>query len=887
MGFRRTRGVRWSVRTGEEIDRDIDDEVAFHIGMRAEALMKDGMSESDALARAQREFGDVDDLRRALQRTDRRGQRRRRLATWLDDLVQDIAFAARSLIRTPGFLLATLATLGIGIGAAVATFTVVNDVVLRPLPYEDSDRILRLSPGQQTFNITLAETLESGIPSLESVSGITQWELVLTGVGDAARIDAQGVEPEFFDVFRVRPALGRPFIESERDASSSDVVVLSHDLWQTRFGGDGGIIGRRIQLDGSGHRTREVIGVMPAGFVPPLAQPGMAIQAWIPLMRLPGRTIATDSTWYVSDVVARMRTGATVEDVARSVQDVMARVRAETGHISEDAVRRAGAASLLDSVTADLEQTLWTALGAVMLVLLLACANVANLLLARSERRSHELAARAALGATRLRLVRTLITESALLAIAGAAAGVLLARGALELLRIADIAGLPRAPDFGIDVRVLAFAIAATALCVLLFGVLPAVRATSGALNPVLGPGDRMRGQSRGSRRIGALLIGGEVALAMVLVTAAGLLIASFRSLRAVDPGIDASDVLSVALAPAPGEYDDARALALYDELIERVRELPGVTDVGAIHLLPYTAGNWSFPYLADGHTPPANEPLPSANFRVITPGYFDALDIPLLSGRDFTATDRGADGMVGIINRTLAEQLWPGQDAVGRTIRLFGSSPFRVVGVVGDVRQHALDREAAPEIYFPQGQWTLSSMTLVVETEGNPAGLESAIRSIVRSIDVDVPVVAAQPLAVVIDATLVRRRFFLSLLTTFGVVALALGAIGIYGVLTYAAQSRVQEFGVRVALGATPRDIVRSAIASGVVPIACGLLAGTATALASGRLLAGMLYGVQPHDGRTLLIAAVVLTAVALLACWLPARRASRSDPVRVLSGG
>jgi putative ABC transport system permease protein len=882
MTSRRPRGVGWLFRSRGEIADDVEEEIVFHLEMRTEGLMREGRTRAEAEAEARREFGDVTGLRAALRRSDERVQRRLRLSIWFDELRQDVRYSVRSLLRAPAFTAVALCTLTLGIGAAVGTFTVVNAVVLRPLPYGEPDRLVRLSPGQN-FNITLAETLEAGAPALASVSGMSRWGLTLTGAGAAAELEAQVVEPGFFDVFAVRPALGRVFRDDEREAARSDVVLLSDALWRGRFGGDESVIGRRIDVDGYGHRSREVIGVMPAGFVPPLAD-GRPIELWVPLVSAQGRTVATDSSWYVNDVFARMQPGVHVADVARQVRATMERVRAEHSLVAEETVRQAGAAGLLDSVVGDTRRTLWTLLGAVGLVVMLACANLANLLLARGARRRQELAARAALGGTRSRLVRELVTESALLAAVGACMGFLLAHAALQLLRVSEVSGLPRATDLSLDIRVILFAIAVSAGCVLLFGVLPALRATAGDLRPDLGPGSRVRGQSLGGRRFGSVLIAGEVALAMVLVTGAGLLISSFRALRAVDSGIHTADVLAVRVSPTPADYAGERAARFYDDLFERIRRLPGVQSAGAIHLLPFTGGNWSFPYLAEGHAPPANAPLPSANFRVTAASYFDALDIPIVAGRAFDTRDGSDAAPVGIINQTLAEQLWPGQDAVGREILLFGNSPFHVVGVVGDVRQHGLDARAKPEMYRPITQWALSTMTVTVEADGNLSTLAPLVRAAVRSVDDDHPVVDARPLDEILNESLARRRFFLGVLTIFGGVALTLGAIGIFGVMTYTAASRVPEFGVRIALGATDADVLRLAFAAGLVPVAAGLTMGIVGAIAAGRLLTGLLYGVQPHDPLTLSLAAVVLGSVAVLASWLPARRFSRVEPMRVL---
>lgn len=735
MGAARGQGrrFRWPWRNREEIESEIEEEIAFHLDMRTDDLVRSGVPEAEARERALSEFGDVDGLRRSLRRMDESVERRRRWWAWLSDLRQDLKFAVRSLRRSPGFAAVAVATLALGIGASVAVFTVVNTVVLRPLPYEEAERLVQVSPGQ-SFNITLSEAVLEGSPSIEVGTGLAQFGLTLTGVGDAAQLDAQAVSADFFRTFGVHPLLGRPFLPEERDPAQSDVVILSHGLWQGRFGGDPRIVGQVVELDGAGHERRTVVGVMPPGFEPPLVSSERGVDVWVPLSLslAPGQVFVTDSTWYVSAVVGRLAPGATVERAAREVRTAMARiaerVRADYGAlISEDRIRTAGASGLLDSMVGDVRGTLWLLLAAVGLVLLLACANLTNLLLARGDVRRQELAVRAALGAGRGRLVRTLLAESALLAVLGGLAGCLLARGILGVLGVAEASGLPRTAGLGIDGRVLGFALAVSLVSMFGFGLLPALRASGGDLRESVGSGGRAGGRGAAGRRIGFVLIAGEVALAMMLVTGAVLLLNSLRELRSVHPGMDTSDVLALELAPPPARYGGGRAVDYYERVSEELAALPGVRSVGAIQLLPFSTSNWAFPYLVDGQAPPSDGPLPSANFRVVTPGYFDAVDVPLLAGRALDRNDRADAPAVGIVNRTLAEQLWPDEEAVGKTIRLFGSQPFRVVGVVDDVRQTGLDAPIEPEIYFPLAQWPIETMIVMLETEVEPASIAAA----------------------------------------------------------------------------------------------------------------------------------------------------------------
>ncbi len=655
----------------------------------------------------------------------------------IETVRRELRYALRRLGSEPRFTAAALATLALGIGASVAIFTVVNAVMLPPLPYPQPDRLVQISPGQNA-NIALADAVGDGTPSLEASTGVSIWGLTLTGQGDAAAIATQVVDAGFFQVFGVTPAIGRPFRPEERDPGASDVVILSHGLWQRRFGGDRSIVGRRILLDGYGHQARTVIGVMPRGFTPPIVPSGADVELWIPLSVAPGRTVATDSTWYVNWIVGRLAAGASVERAAQEVRTTMVRLRADYGSvIDDDAVRASGAMGLLASMVGDVRMPLWILLAAVGLVLLLACANLANLQLARSEKRRQELAVRTALGAGRARLVRAQLAESALLGLLGGAVGVGFARAILAVLRVSDMSGLPRASSVGPDLRVLAFALAVSLLSIVGFGLLPALRATSGDLHDDLRSGGRTPGRTRAGRRLGAALIAGEVALAMVIVTGAALLLGSLRALRAVDAGLSPDNVLAVHLAPPDEQFRDQRSPRYYAEVMERLAAQPGVERVGAIHLLPFTQNNWAFPYLAEGYEPPADGPLPSANFRVVTPGYFRAVGVPVLAGRDVEPSDDASGVRVGVINRRLAEELWPGESAVGKEIRLFSSRAFRVIGVVGNTHQHALDRAPSPEMYLPLAQFPVASMVVMVRTDGDPASLAGAVRHAIAEIEI------------------------------------------------------------------------------------------------------------------------------------------------------
>jgi len=796
----------------------------------------------------------------------------------------DVRVALRRLRADRGFTSVALATLSLGIGASVAIFTVVNAVMLRPLPYPEPDRLVQLAPGQNA-NITLADALGAGTPAVESSTGIAVWDLTLSGDGPAVSLPAMVVDAGYFRVFRVVPALGELFGAEARDPARSDVVLLSHALWQGRYGGDPSVVGRRIRLEGYSQVERTVVGIMPRDFAAPYSPRDRAPAFWVPLALPSGRTLATDSTWYVNNVVARLRAGATVEQAAAQVRAVVQRLRADfPGLVDADAVRAATVMGLLDSLVGNVETPLRLLLATVGLVLLLACANLANLLLARGERRRQEIAVRTALGAGRGRLVREQLTESLLLALGGGGLGVALAQGILAVLRVSERSGLPRTDGAGLDGRVLAFALVVSLLSVVGFALLPALRSTREALRPALGAGSRTVGRSRGARQLGGVLIAVEVALTLVVVSGAGLLLASLRAVRSVDPGMATAQVLAVELSPPDSRDGRERSPRYYETVLERLRAIPGVQEAGAIHLLPFTENNWAFPYLAEGHQPPAAGPLPSANFRVVTPGYFRTVGIPLRDGRDVASSDHEQGERVVLVNQALAASLWPNDRAVGKTIQLFGNQPLRVIGVVGDVRQHSVERAPRPEMYVPLPQFRVVAMNVMLRTAMEPRRLIPSVRQAILAAEEDVPIRDVRPLSEVLERSLSQRAFFAGVLTFFGTLALLLGAVGVYGVMAYAVGGRRHEFGVRMALGATASRVVRSAMTGGAIPLAIGVVAGALGVLASTRLLASLLYQVSPTDPGTLAAAGGVLLLVALLAIWIPARRAASVSPTQAL---
>jgi len=862
-----------------QMESDIDDEIRFHIEGRIDALME------AARQKAHADFGDMGRIRAEIARVSDAHQRRRRREEFMGSLIRDVALTFRELRRNPGFAAVALLTLTLGIGANTAMFSVLNGVVLRPAPYQDPHRLVAVWPAMN-FNMTLVDSIASKTTSLESLSGISYWSLTLTGDGPAESLNAAVVSTDYFHVLGVPPFRGRGFGPEEVDPSRSDVAVLAHGFWVRRFGSDPSVLGRRIRLEGYGHETRQVIGIAPPGFQPP----DRRVDAWIPLHLSPGHTVATDSTWYVNQVVGRMAPGVTVarasSDVARAAAEIYAQF---PQRIQEDLVRQAGVVPLMNDLLGDAGFLLWVLFGAVALVLLMACANLANLLLARGGRRAHEAAVRTALGASRSRLARQHLTSAFVLSALGGLFGVLLAWVLLRvLLPGLDATHLPRSDQIRISPAVLGFTATVAMVSAVVFGLLPALRVGREGLRKGMEAGGRGRAGDRSSHGLNRTLVAVETAMAVVLVMGAGLMLRSMWRLAGTDPGFNPEGVIAMQIMPSSSRYQNQGEIsrAFLARVEEGIRGIPGVEDFGAIHLLPLTTNNWNFPYLAEGHLPPENAPLPSANFRIVTPAYFRTMEIPLLQGREFTDSDGPDDESVGLVNESMARLLWPGEEAVGKEILLFGSDPFRVVGVVGDVRQHGLRQDVEPEMYRPFRQYSWPGVVMMVKAPSSDAGrLAPALREAVWSADPDVPVPSIQNLTDVLSNSLAQTRLYAQLLAAFGLLALVLGVVGIYGVMSYVVGGRQREFGVRIALGAQPATVVAEALRMGMVPVGAGLAGGALVALLSMPLLRSALYGVAPADPPTLMVVLGVLAAAGLVANWLPARRASRVDPIQVLS--
>ena len=804
----------------------------------------------------------------------------------MDALRQNLRYALRTMRRSPGFTLTVLLTLGIGIGANTAIFSFVDTLLLRPLPYEDPDRIVMVwedfgstgGPEQEWFTPPDFRDVQAAT-SLEAVAGLVNWGPSLTGEGEPERLVGATVSPAWFDVVRVNPALGRAF-RAEEDRGDGRVVVLSHALWQRRFGGEVGVVGRTVQLNGVAH---EVVGVMPEDFAPPFM---VGTELWRPFTSTSFSEGCMNSRGcYVMRTIARIRADVSLEQVQAELDGIAAAIREQApgdkAGMALDAVR------LQDQVTGPVQPALLALMGAVGLLLLIACVNIANLLLARSASREREVAVRTAIGARRGAILRQLLVESGVLGLSGGAVGILLSLWGVQLLRGMSPAGTPRLEDVAVDGRVLLFALALSLLTGVLFGLAPAAQLVrtdlSRALREAAGP------RTSGSRRrMRSALVVVELAIAMTLLAGAGLLMRSFLHIQAVDPGFQPENVLVANIALPASRYPDAaRSAALFEELANGLAARDGIVAAGASTIVPLSGGDTDVGFVIEGRPlPQSNVDAPTAWYRQVTPGYLEAMGIRLLRGRGIEATDRPGTPQVGLVNETLARRLWPQGDAIGARISAEGpDGPWTtIVGIVGDVRQLGPDQPARGELFLPLAQVPSGGTALVVRTTGDPLAALPAVRAAVRDIDPDVPVANITTMDEAMRQATALPRLYISFFGFFALVALVLAAIGIYGVTSYAVSQRTPEIGVRMALGAAAGDVLRLVLGQALVLVGAGLLTGLVLALALSRLLTGLLFDLSPTDPVTFVVIGGILALVALVASWLPAHRATRVNPLRAL---
>ena len=803
----------------------------------------------------------------------------------MDHLRQDLLYALRRLVKAPAFTVVAVVTLALGIGANTAIFSVVNGVLLKPLPYPESERLVGVyhtANGRRAVmsgpNFTdVARTATS----FENAAAISTGRMILTGQGEPIRIPVANVSASLFNVLRVRPILGRTFNADENTPGRTSIVVLSYGLWQQRFGGDPDVVGRRIQLDGV---SREVVGVMPQGFSYPADR-----QAWLPVEYDQNFVTRQRGAWYL-DVVARLKPGVTTQQSATEVETIGRNLARE--YPDADAEIGMTTYPLREAMVGDIRRAVFVLLGAVGFVLLIACAHVANLLLARAAAREPEMAVRTALGAGRGRLVRQLLTESIILALVGAAFGLLLAVWGVEFLTSLKPQGIPRLDNIRIDGAVVLFTMAIAVVTGVLFGVAPAFTATRG-LTASLKEGGRGAVTARGGARLRGALVVAELALAVMLLAGAGLLMRSFIKLQAVDPGFRPEQALTFELTLPEARYkEDPQIISFFDRLLPRLRALPGVRAAAAVMGLPLSGMDFVISFEVEGRPPVPPSQRPAMQVRVATPDYFSTIGIPLKRGRGFSDDDRQGTTPVVLITETAARMFFPNEDPIGKTIKLGwgrgGGARRRaggeVVGIVGDVKEAGLDEPNPPHIYMPLRQWPVGFMSIVVKTATPPPTLADAARTEVYAVDPNLPVSNVRTLDEIVARSISQPRFYMLLLAIFAGVALALAAIGIFGVLSYAVAQRTREIGIRMALGAQQHTVIGLVVREAMLLVAFGVASGTIAALVLSRTMTKMLFSVAPTDPATFAIVAAGLLAVALLASYLPARRATRVDPVVAL---
>ena len=800
----------------------------------------------------------------------------------LDTWRQDVSYALRRLRQSPGFTLVALLTLALGIGATSAIFSIVNAVLLRPLPFPEAFRLVEVAQVWKgkpaVYSPQNFLDVEAQAKSFERLAAIDSTGVTLTGHGAAARLEGAEVSAAFFDVMRARPVLGRGFVAGENEPGTK-VVVLGHRLWLDRFGGDAGLVGKTVQID---REPRTVVGVAPPGFSYP-----EGAEVWLPMTYDERFRTNSRGAWYLA-VVGRLAPGASVASAREEVKAIAARLEKEYPDANEGVggtVR-----SLHEATVGDTRRALLVLLGAVGLVLLVACVNVANLLLARISGREGELALRAALGAGRGRIVRQLFTESLLLALAGGVAGILLAGVLVDALLALQPQGLPRLAEVSVDRGVLAFAALLSLVTSMVFGALPAIRISRRAEAQSLRQGSRgiLSGGRPGLR--GGLVVG-QIALAMVLLAGSGLLIRSFSLLRRVDPGFDARSALTFRVSLPDSAYADAaRRNSFYDALEGRLRALPGVRAVGAVSGLPLTGNTFVISLTVDGRPEPPPALQPSLHVAIATAGYLRAMGIELVRGRGFGAGDDLRAPQVVLLSETAVRRHFADEDPIGKHIRLgLGGHGDRkaggeVVGVVRDVKRYSLARESPAEIYVPYAQFPLQSMAVVLRSDVEPRSLATAAEAAVHELDAELPVARVATLEEIVARSISEPRFYVVLLGAFAATALFLAALGLFGVMSYAVAQRTRELAVRMALGARQQELRRMVLREALGFGSLGLALGLGGALLVSRTLESLLFSVSPSDPATLAAVALLLLVTTLLAGYLPARRATRIDPVVAL---
>jgi len=867
------------------MEREMDEEIRFHIEAHAADLVSRGVPQREALRRARLEFGGMETTKEECR--DAIG------VSFLETLIQDVRHAVRTLLRTPVFTVITVAVLALGIGGNTAIFSVVDAVLLRPLAYRDSGRLMTiLTYGEGPVSVANYIDWRDQSHSFAAMGAADYWSPNLTGVDSPEHVVALKVTQGLLPMLGIEPLVGRLFVVGEDKDGGDREVILSYRLWQRRFSGDRNMLGKPIVLDGNAY---VVVGVMPQGFQFP---PFWATRAelWVPnafgtrIHNRQGNSLR---------VFGRLKEGVSLTQARAEMSGITGRLEQQYPGTNRNVV----VTPLKERVVGQIETPLLVLLGAVGFVLLITCANVAHMLLARAAARQKEVAVRAALGARRGRIIRQFLTESLLLGCLGGATGLALAVLATRALIAMSPANIPRVQTVTIDLRAALFLLSATILTSVGFGLVPALQASSINVNDALKEGGRSNSEGIGRSRLRSLLVISEFALALMLLIGAGLMIRTFAALQAVDGGFNPHNVISMVVSVAGSkEADPARRAIFYHQLIERVRSLPGVQAAGAINHLPLAGDLWGWPFVIEGRPKPRPGESPGAVYRMVTPGYFEAMRLPLIRGRYVSEADNVTAPGVVIINERAAKEYWPGEDPIGKRISFDDdkASPptwLTIIGIAKDAKQDDWASTPSPEVYLAAFQnhdflgdsgsdvaSHVSYITLVARTVGDSAAMAPSMKEAAWSFDRNLAISEVVTMDGVVADANAQPRFEMRLLTIFAAVALVLSTVGIYGVISYSASRRTHEIGVRMSLGATRGDVLLLVVRQGMWLAMAGSVTGLAGALLLSRLMTKLLYGVQPTDPATFVAVATGLGLVAMLACYIPARRATRIDPVAAL---
>ena len=855
-----------------QVEAELNEELRYHLERQIEVNTAAGMSVEEARYAALRAMHGLDQ-----RKEECRDMRRVRL---IEDLWRDFRFSLRSLLKRPGFTAIALLALALGIGANTAIFSLVNAVILQPLPYRDPDRLIsvygtRNRSTQGSVGPTDFLDYRSQNKTFEqfAASGSMMLPMNLTGSGEPERLNASIITGNYFDTFGVRPALGRGFSLENEKTGQDHVTVLSHAFWQTRFGGDPNIVNKTINLDGKAY---EVLGVMPAEVV--LPQPA---QLWVPINFDADPEMKMRNARFLRGI-GRLKEGVTL-DQAQTDTDLIA-AQLEQQYPDSNTGWSLRLIPLREILVGGSRTMLFILFGAVGFVLLIACANVANLLLVRAAARQKEIAMRTALGASRLRIIRQMITESLLLAIFGGALGALLAVAGVKLLVSLGEDNIPRTANVKIDATVLAFTLLISLATGLLFGLAPAIRTMKENLVDALKDGIRGGSEATVKNRTRSLLVVFESAIAVMLLIAAGLLIRSLVALQNVDPGFDPNNVLTLRVDLPRQKYNTPeKASNFFEQLETRVAGLPGVEAVGLITDLPLSGEARDMPYRVEGR--PATSDIAFVDFRRVNKNYFSAMRIPLRRGRNFTEQEVRQSDKAIVVSQAFVDSVFPNEEALGKRLIIWSgirNEPYEIIGIVGDTRYQSLQGEPSATMYVPTRE--LLFVNLVIRTQGDPLSLVGGVRKEVNALDPDQPIAAIRPMTEWVAMSAAGARYRTTLLGLFALVAMILAATGIYGVMSYSVAQRTQEIGVRMALGARPLDVLKLVVRQGMMLALIGVVVGLAGALALTRVMSSLLFGVTERDPITFVAVAALLIVVAFISCFVPAHRATKVDPLVAL---